>query len=296
MMGHYKRLSKVSAVFIVVAVVASIAFSGAASGAQGNAKTPPRDESVVGGKAVRDGQYAFVAGLLDKSRPGSAYDKQYCGGTLINKNSVLTAAHCVDGRNANSINVTVGRTVLSSNQGVIRAVKKIKKHPGFKGANVSSRYDAAVLKLKSPANNARPIRLSTPRNNAFERPGTGLIVAGWGNTIRQSSSGSSGSNYPNRMRQGKVPVVSDRQTASAYNRSSVPSALRFYPQLMVGAGKGGKDTCQGDSGGPLFKKTVNGFVQVGITSYGLGCAEKRYPGVYTEINSPSIRKFILNVS
>ena len=59
----------------------------------------------------------------------------------------------------------------------------------------------------------------------------------------------------------------------------------------------GIDSCGGDSGGPLFATTSAGTeIQVGIVSYGIGCAKQRYAGVYGEVNSPTIRSFIADVA
>jgi secreted trypsin-like serine protease len=74
--------------------------------------------------------------------------------------------------------------------------------------------------------------------------------------------------------------------------------LRVFPKLMVCAGAERLDTCVGDSGGPLFfradalRGSRIGYRQIGITSFGLGCALAEFPGVYTEVNAPSIRSFI----
>jgi trypsin len=57
------------------------------------------------------------------------------------------------------------------------------------------------------------------------------------------------------------------------------------------------DSCQGDSGGPLFGTLADGRqVQVGIVSYGLGCATPAFPGVYGEVNNPSIHDFITSTT
>jgi secreted trypsin-like serine protease len=64
---------------------------------------------------------------------------------------------------------------------------------------------------------------------------------------------------------------------------------------MVSADGTGKDTCQGDSGGPLFAKPSGTFTQIGITSFGAGCAAG-YPAVYTEVNYPGIRSFIVSAA
>ncbi|MDP9425260.1 MAG: trypsin-like serine protease [Actinomycetota bacterium] len=73
--------------------------------------------SVIGGTAVPDGKYPFVVALLDKRNGSSAYQQQFCGASLVDKDSVLTAAHCVRGNVTLNLRVTIGRTVLSSTQG-----------------------------------------------------------------------------------------------------------------------------------------------------------------------------------
>ena len=214
---------------------------------------------VVGGTAVPDGKYPFVAALLDERRPGDDYDEQFCGGTLIDQDSVLTAAHCVVGMSAAALEVTVGRTVLSSDQGQKRKVTNIFIHPRYNG-NSSNAYDAAVLKLRRSVSGIAPIKRAAASQDYLERPGRYATVAGWGNTIKQPANGCwlvCDSNYPDRMREARVPLVSDADAKEAYGRS-------YVSKLMVAAGREGKDTCQGDSGGPLFAKTSSGPRQIGI--------------------------------
>ena len=243
---------------------------------------------VVGGKAVANGKYPFVAALLDNRVGGNARDKQFCGGTLIDRNSVLTAAHCVSGASPRPLRVAVGRTVLSSSQGQVRKVSRIFVHPRYNARN--STRDAAVLRLNKPVRGIRPIRPAGSNQNFLEKKGTSVFVAGWGNTRAQPATGfGGGSNFPNRMREARVPVRSDRYGKSAYGGE-------FVSRLMVAAGREGKDTCQGDSGGPLFKKVSGRYRQIGITSFGYGCAARGYPGVYSEVNNYSIKRFIIRAS
>ena len=248
----------------------------------------PVQPQVVGGTAVPDGKYKFVAALLDTRFGSTAYQQQFCGGSLIDRDSVLTAAHCVDGTSARPLRVTVGRTVLSSSQGQTRGVARIFVHPNYNGAS-SSAFDAAILELGSPVSGIGAVQLLNPQQNGPETPGRLATVAGWGNTIQQPPSGSAGTSYPDRMREAQVPVVSDTRAEGIYGPE-------YYPSLMVAAGQEGKDTCQGDSGGPLFINASGRYTQVGITSFGYGCGASGYPGVYTEVNASSVRNFVVRAA
>jgi secreted trypsin-like serine protease len=236
---------------------------------------------IVGGTPVPDGKYRFMAVLVIQNIDGRT---GLCGGTLIDSNGVLTAAHCLV--KAQSVDLAVGRTVISQNQGQVRFATDAFIHPRYNGA-LNSRYDAAVLKLNRAVSGISPIKLATAIQNDLETPGGKLTVAGWGTR-------SEGGNTSDRMREVSVPVVSDAKAQSAYASTGEPS-LRYFPSLMVAAGVKGKDSCQGDSGGPLFKPTTT-RTQVGIVSYGRGCARARFPGVYTEVNNPDIRTFIVDAA
>jgi secreted trypsin-like serine protease len=235
---------------------------------------------VVGGDSVPNGKYKFMVAVRDVTRGNTVYQQQFCGGTLIDRDSVLTAAHCVEGVRAARLRATVGRTVLKSDQGQTRRVDRIFRHPMYNSAERGFRYDAAVLKLDSRVRNISPIRIPVTSDDAFEEPGRLTTVAGWGTTSYSDS------NRSNRMREAQVPIVSDARAKEVY-RSSYVNAL------MVAAGQKGTDTCKGDSGGPLFVETsTEVFNQIGITSFGKRCALRGYPGVYTETNASSIRSFI----
>ncbi len=253
---------------------------------------------VVGGTAVPDGKYPFMSSLQERKNDQPPAKEHFCGGTLIDRDSVLTAAHCADYIKrqipAPKLRVVVGLTVLNSDQGQARGIRSLSDifiHPRYHG-NRSSAYDAAVIKLDGPVS-LNPIELATTDQNRLEKPGRMAHVAGWGNTIKQPANCwilcNSGSNYPNRMREASVPLVSDARARDAYGSDYVGS-------LMVAAGKEGKDTCQGDSGGPLWATTPQGRRQIGITSFGQGCGARGYPGVYTEVNATSIRSFITNAA
>jgi len=242
---------------------------------------PPEGDiqpQIVGGTGVPNGKYPFMAFLeIEKTNGGFGQ----CGGSLIDPDSVLTAAHCIVDDNGNfdtrAVTMAIGRTVISDpNQGQIRFATVADWHPNYNPPS-SDAYDAAVLTLDRPVR-ISPIRLATSKQNGLEEPGRKLRIAGWGTT-------SEGGSTTDRMREASVPVVSDTRAQAAYGS-------QYFPRLMVAAGAEGKDSCQGDSGGPLFKPSAP-RTQVGIVSFGFGCARAGYPGVYTEVNNRSIRAFIV---
>ena len=234
---------------------------------------------IIGGTAVPDGKYPFMSyiQLFRNGKPFAA-----CGGTLIDPDSVLTAAHCLV--DATGARVTVGATDRTQEaQGqTIRAIRPF-IHPRFNHPALA--YDVAVLKLERPVKGIKPIKLATASQNNLETPGRKLTVAGWGVT------NPSGNQETPRLREVSIPMVSDSRAKRAYATAPSVRTPPYYPSLQVAAGEKGKDACFGDSGGPLFDPGSR--TEVGITSHGVPCATGRYPTVYTEVNNPQIRNFIL---
>ena len=183
------------------------------------------------------------------------------------------------------LRIIVGRTVLSkSKQGVSSKVDRIVVDPAYNAATFDN--DVALVELATPIHAIAPIAFVDANETTFDATGTQLTVAGWGNTLAQPIPG--GLNFPDRMREADVPVIDQASCAQEY---TVPGYVITAHMICAGAPHSGVDACQGDSGGPLFAPEQGGFVEVGIVSFGEGCADG-FPGVYTRISNPDINDFI----
>jgi secreted trypsin-like serine protease len=242
------------------------------------ASVSSKSPMIVGGTAVPNGNYPFMA-YVKLYRNGKR--SGFCAGSLIDRNSVLTAAHCL--LNTTGAVVVVGRSDLrKKNRGQEIGASRPFIHPRF----IGNGYDAGVLKLRRPVKGIKPIKLATAKQNNLEKPAHILTAAGWGVMKQRPDI------LPKRMHEVSVPVVSDSRAKRAY-QSQGP---KYLPSLNVAAGKKGKSPCFGDSGGPLFDSGSR--TQVGITSHGAvqKCGTARYPVVYTEVNNTNIRNFILSAA
>src|SRR4029453_142014 len=79
-----------------------------------------------------------------------------------------------------------------------------------------------------------------------------------------------------------VPFVSD---TTCNSRTMYNGAVIASDEICAGYTQGGGDTCQGPSGGPMFRRdSANAWIQVGIVSWGEGCARPNKPGVYSQVS------------
>ncbi len=220
------------------------------------AASPVRE--IVGGDQAAPDQFPWMVRL-----------SMGCDGALVAPRVVLTAGHCVDGTGPDgSITVTAGSNDLKAGNAVkIRSVSVIRAD-GFQ--NETRGDDWAVIQL------SRSLDLPTLNLSPGKSFDTGpYVVVGWGQTSENSL------HQQRLLRYATVPQVSDGTCAAAYR----PVGVSLVADQSICAGKVGVDTCQGDSGGPMVKRDATGqWTQVGITSYGLGCARKGYPGVYTQVS------------
>lgn len=220
---------------------------------------------IVGGTAVDISSVPYLINL----RIGGAF---ICGGSLITPNHVLTAAHCVKGVPAARMQVVGGATLLTdANSGVRRGVAKVYTPKAYNGQTLNS--DVAVLKLKAPmeGRNIATIELCTSNWKAGEL----IKVSGWGQTSERNKQ------ISQQVRSVEVALITRKSCVQQYRMRGTISNTMFCASVP-----GVKDACEGDSGGPAVYQGQ----LCGIVSWGMGCARRNYPGVYTSVKT--VRGFI----
>ena len=212
-------------------------------------------ENVVGGTRAAQGEFPFMVRL-----------SMGCGGALYSSRLVLTAAHCVGRTGTNTgITATVGAVDLQSSSRTTVRSNYVYRAPGYNGNG----KDWALIRLATPVTGLATLPIAT---TAAYNTGT-FTIAGWG----AAREGGAQQRY---LLKATVPFVADTTCDNSYP-DLIPS-----DEICAGFAAGGTDTCQGDSGGPMFRRdAANAWIQVGIVSWGNGCARPNYPGVYSEVST-----------
>ena len=247
------------------------------------APAPAADPTPIVGGEETQRQWPFMVYLNEGRQELELSSGGYCGGSLIDATWVLTAAHCIDDPALDPLltTIVVGRHSQSDDPGERIQAKRILVHEEYAASGTP---DVALIELERAPASPVPVKIAAPGDEALYATGTMATILGWGDT-------SDGGEASEVLKEAQVPIVSDEQCGRAY----ADPGWGFTPAEMICAGypEGGTDTCQGDSGGPLVVPVADGtWRQVGVTSFGEGCAKAGFPGVYSEAAGAKIREWV----
>ena len=277
-------------------LTASLAIPAAAAGKE---DTPQPDQKfIIGGQNTSTQVHPPVAALMDRTSLESFFDRddkflaQFCAGTLIAPNWILTSAHCVvrfDPSlseptnipvNPREIIVALNLTDLDANEGDLSDVERIVVHEDFDGRLDSPTVSGDIALIKTATDFLE--QLTAPLRIA-PGAGTPATIVGWG-ADGYNNNTDEATSFPAVLQAAATTIISNEDCAAA-------NAGAFdINNTHICAQEPGVDTCVADSGGPLLVAQsgvaggASNFVQVGITSFGIGCADPDFPGVYTRVS------------
>ncbi|NXC11725.1 GRAK protein, partial [Orthonyx spaldingii] len=217
---------------------------------------------IIQGHEVYPHSWPYMAVIQDKNLG------VYCGGTLVEEQWVLTAAHC-------SIDELEHRVVLGAHRASTAEKEQqifeiIETFPHRQFDRSSGKNDIMLLKLNDTAKLNKYVQpLPLPASFEDIEPGTICEVAGWGKTsIRKTSK---------CLRKATLKIVDRTSCNKIYaNKYTITGNML----CAVGTRRiFSSDACQGDSGGPL----ICACQYRGIVSFGDGCGKRGIPGVYTRL-------------
>ncbi|XP_064102784.1 trypsin-1-like [Macrobrachium nipponense] len=231
-----------------------------------------RNLKIVGGKVTEKNEYPWQVGLTSYSP-----SHPFCGGSIISNLYILTAAHCVYGLSPAMVTAVLGEhdwsTASESDSIQKRRVSEIITHPDFDSYTQDN--DIALLRLSTPVdfpanNEIAPVCLP-PAGNLYEN--VNATVTGWGKLSEYGDTSSV-------LHEVIVPTMTNAKCSQLYEEVVTEN------MLCAGLDEGERDACQGDSGGPLvtIDEGTMRMIEIGIVSWGDGCAAPGKPGVYTRVN------------
>ncbi|XP_057365453.2 serine protease 30-like [Daphnia carinata] len=240
-----------------------------------------RKAKIVNGVDAAEGEFPWMVSLV------GLRGERFCGGALIHKKWVLTAAHCIT-KEATQFHVGVAGLNMKARDGTATSrkgirllrVNRIVNHPTYDPVKSKVADDIALIQLDQEAewnDMVQPTCLPNPDKDSY----TGMVatVAGWGLTNEIKNGGQ----RPNTLQKVDLPIIENKVCQEWYKEEK-KSLTIVDTSMCAGFEKGGKDSCQGDSGGPLMIKKDGRHLLVGVVSAGVGCARPRLPGLYTRVN------------
>ena len=255
--------------------------------------------SVIGGSTAGASEFPWIVTIHDKLFEDASIPSFFCAGTLIDREWVLTASHCVSsGASAvdnapplaaspDTMFISFGSNSILSGRRTREISEIVLNTRGF-----SFTDDIALVRLAKPIDDITPLaRVSAAESDSAIAVGS-ATVAGWGATnfgVEQLRSAV----YPEMLQRAALNTFTDSQCLASLGTNY--QADRFLCAAVLASdaqGTGAKDACYGDSGGPLVVTLGAERKLLGIVSGGYLCGSNVYPGIFTDV--PSYDSWISN--
>ncbi|MAG75597.1 MAG: trypsin [Colwelliaceae bacterium] len=238
------------------------------------------------GRNLKENNLGDVANV-EVSSETSLIQDSFCGASFLGDKWVLTAAHCIDDVTVGTLKVNVGEHDLSDGAENAITVKRIYMHPGYDDFSLNN--DMALLELEESVDAEAISLASVETTDQAADIGSQATVMGWGGRIGyQPGQGPTG-DFPDVLHEVDINLLTNMQCQQILSDSltggTAPLDQVGITDVMICATVegGGKSSCQGDSGGPLVIDTNEGWQQVGVVSWGYGCAADGFPGVFARV-------------
>lgn len=251
-----------------------------------------REPRIVGGNSTFEGEFPWAVSI-------QRHGNHHCGGVILARRWILTAAHCVRSQLVANLLVRTGGHTLSKSSGNSLMgflerdyfVDSIVMHTDFskydnltgnqifKSSANTNNADIALLKLRNDIQwNEHAWPVCFPQKEAGNFSGHDAIVIGWGKLNEKSD------DFSNELQKVKLNIIDNKLCQNWFRQAGREMAINERI-ICAGFKAGGKDACHGDSGGPLLSKVNGQYVVVGVVSTGIGCARPLLPGLYSRVSS-----------
>ncbi|XP_061222700.1 enteropeptidase [Neopsephotus bourkii] len=223
---------------------------------------------IVGGSDARREAWPWIVSLHFNSRP-------VCGASLVNDEWLVTAAHCVYGRQLKpsqwkAVLGLYDQSDMTQPSTVVQNIDQIIINPHYMKSTKDS--DIALMHLQYEVQYTDYIQpICLPEKNQQFLPGINCSIAGWGTVMSEGPTS-------DVLQEAEVPLISNEKCQQQMPEYNITNNM-----ICAGYDKGGVDSCQGDSGGPLTFEHRDKWFLVGVTSFGYKCALSKRPGVYVRV-------------